>query len=81
MITQETRLGKLSTAAVSSAVAAALTHGLEVGRPTTIKRGSSGRYPPIANLGMCMTGPAIRIQELDDDQLEEFVDLWATQKT
>jgi len=28
-----------------------------------------------------MTSLAIRIQELDDDQLEEFVDLWATQKS
>jgi hypothetical protein len=28
-----------------------------------------------------MPSLAIRIQELDDDQLEEFVDLWATQKS
>jgi hypothetical protein len=28
-----------------------------------------------------MTSRAIRIQELDDDHLEEFIDLWATQKT
>lgn len=28
-----------------------------------------------------MTSLAIRIQELDDDHLEEFIDLWATQKT
>jgi hypothetical protein len=30
---------------------------------------------------MSMISPAIRIQELDDGQLEEFVDLWATQKS
>ncbi|MFH0302965.1 hypothetical protein AAFX91_38565 [Bradyrhizobium sp. 31Argb] len=28
-----------------------------------------------------MRSPAIRIQELDDSQLEEFVDLWASQKS
>jgi hypothetical protein len=28
-----------------------------------------------------MTSLAIRIQELDDDHLEEFIDLWATQKS
>jgi len=28
-----------------------------------------------------MTSIAVRLRELDDDQLEEFVDLWATQKS